>query len=68
MSNSIGIPIKLLGEAVHHVITLELNTGQVYRGKLLECEDTMNVQLKDVTVTHRDGKVSQLDQVMLNMS
>jgi len=33
---SIGVPIKLLHEAQGHVITLELNNGTVYRGKLSE--------------------------------
>jgi small nuclear ribonucleoprotein D3 len=35
-ASTIGIPIKLLNEAQGHVITLEITTGQVYRGKLLE--------------------------------
>lgn len=51
-----------------HVITLELTTGQVYRGKLLEAEDNMNIQLKDITVTARDGRVSHLDQVYIRGS
>jgi small nuclear ribonucleoprotein D3 len=40
----------------------------MYRGKLLEVEDNMNVQLKDVTHTQRDGRVSQLDQVYIRGS
>jgi small nuclear ribonucleoprotein D3 len=51
-----------------HVITLELKTGVLYRGKLLDAEDNMNVQLKDITVTQRDGKVSSLDQVYIRGS
>ncbi|KAH0547566.1 hypothetical protein FGG08_000291 [Glutinoglossum americanum] len=65
---SIGIPIKLLNEAQGHVVTLEITSGQVYRGKLLEAEDNMNVQLKDITVTARDGRVSHLDQVYIRGS
>ncbi|KAK6521117.1 small nuclear ribonucleoprotein Sm D3 [Arthrobotrys megalospora] len=65
---SIGIPLKLLGESQGHVVTLELTSGQVYRGKLLEAEDNMNVQLKDITVTARDGRVSHLDQVYIRGS
>ncbi|PMB73124.1 Small nuclear ribonucleoprotein Sm D3 [Beauveria bassiana] len=56
MTSTIGIPIKLLNEA------------QTYRGKLLEAEDNMNVQLKDITVTARDGRVSHLDQVYIRGS
>ncbi|KAI8339569.1 hypothetical protein BC941DRAFT_420866 [Chlamydoabsidia padenii] len=65
---SIGVPIKLLHEAQGHIITLELKTGQLYRGKLLEAEDNMNIQLKEITVTARDGRVSQLDQVYIRGS
>ncbi|CAM0136711.1 small nuclear ribonucleoprotein Sm D3 [Umbelopsis sp. WA50703] len=65
---SIGIPIKLLHEAQGHIITLELKTGQLYRGKLFDAEDNMNVQLKEVTVTARDGRVSQLEQVYIRGS
>ncbi|KAL8741128.1 MAG: hypothetical protein Q9190_006236 [Brigantiaea leucoxantha] len=68
MTSTIGIPIKLLNEAQNHVVTLELTSGQVYRGKLIEAEDNMNVQLKDITVTARDGRVSHLDQVYIRGS
>lgn len=65
---SVGVPVKLLHEAAGHIVTLELKTGLVYRGKLLEVEDNMNLQLKDVTATHRDGHVTQLDQVFIRGS
>ncbi len=31
---SIGVPIKLLHEAEGHVVTIEMKTGEVYRGQL----------------------------------
>ena len=65
---SIGIPIKLLHEAEGHVVTLETVTGEVYRGKLLEAEDNMNCQMQNITVTARDGKVSQVEQVFIRGS
>lgn len=34
--STIGVPTKLLQESLGHVITVELKTGQVYRGKLFE--------------------------------
>ncbi|KAF4490029.1 Small nuclear ribonucleoprotein Sm D3 [Colletotrichum fructicola Nara gc5] len=80
MTSTIGIPIKLLNEAQGHIVTLEITSGQTYRGKLLEgitqlltcrrtpAEDNMNVQLKDITVTARDGRVSHLDQVYIRGS
>ena len=42
-----GIPVKLLNEAQGHIVSLELTTGATYRGKLVESEDSMNVQLRD---------------------
>ncbi|KAK9475175.1 uncharacterized protein V1510DRAFT_372444, partial [Dipodascopsis tothii] len=65
---SIGIPIKLLNEAQGHIVTLELTSGSTYRGKLLEIEDNMNCQLRDITVTARDGRVSHLEQVYIRGS
>ena len=32
---------------------------------LLTAEDNLNVSLKDITVTQRDGRVAQLDQVYI---
>ena len=58
----------LMCNAKNHVVTLEITSGQVYRGKLIEAEDNMNVQLKDITVTARDGRVSHLDQVYIRGS
>ena len=34
----------------------------------LEAEDNLNISLKDITVTGRDGRVSQLDQVYIRGS
>ena len=51
-----------------HTVTLELKSGHMYRGKLLDAEDNMNVQLRDVIVTQRDGKTHQLDQVYVRGS
>jgi small nuclear ribonucleoprotein D3 len=92
---NIGIPTKLLAESLGHVITVELKTGQVYRGKLFDCkhpispptalhplaltvvwlvrlaslasaaEDSLSISLTNCTVTHRDGRVTQLDQVYI---
>ena len=65
---SIGVPIKILHEAEGHVVTLETMTGEVYRGKLVEAEDNMNCQMSNITVTARDGRVSQLEQVFIRGS
>ena len=65
---SIGVPIKILHEAEGHIVTLETMTGEVYRGKLVEAEDNMNCQMSNITVTARDGRVSQLEQVFIRGS
>lgn len=65
---SVGIPIKLLHEASPHVVTVEMKVGDLYRGTLLSVEDNMNVQLRKVTYTRRDGKVNHLDFVFLRGS
>uniref|UniRef100_A0A8K9XIJ3 Small nuclear ribonucleoprotein Sm D3 n=1 Tax=Oncorhynchus mykiss TaxID=8022 RepID=A0A8K9XIJ3_ONCMY len=65
---SIGVPIKVLHEAEGHIVTCETNTGEVYRGKLIEAEDNMNCQMSNITVTHRDGRVAQLEQVYIRGS
>lgn len=65
---SVGVPIKLLHESSPHVVTVELRTGDVYRGTLASAEDNMNIQLKRVTVTRRDGMVSNAAHVFIRGS
>ncbi|WPH01987.1 Hypothetical protein R9X50_00484100 [Acrodontium crateriforme] len=68
MTSTIGIPIKLLNEAAGHQVTVEIDSGQTYRGKLVEVEDNMNVQLENINVTQRDGRVTHLDRVYIRGS
>ena len=65
---SIGIPIKLLHDAEGQIVTMELRTGEVYRGYLDEAEDNMNCHMTDITVTAKDGKVSHLKRVYIRGS
>ena len=65
---SIGIPIKLLHEAEQHVITVELKSGELYRGYLTDAEDTMNMRLDDVYVTKRNGKQIRHEQIFIRGS
>ncbi len=64
MSSS-GIPIKLLHEGEGNKVTIELKSGDIYRGTLVEAEDSMNCQLSGVTLTSRDGMVSKLENVYI---
>ncbi|CAA6666661.1 unnamed protein product [Spirodela intermedia] len=68
MSRSLGIPVKLLHEAAGHIVTVELKSGELYRGSMLECEDNWNCQLESITYTAKDGKVSQLEHVFIRGS
>ena len=65
---SVGVPLKILNEAIGLIVSIELETGQLYRGKLVSVEDNMNVQLREVTVTHRDGHVTASEQCFLRGS
>ena len=65
---SIGVPIKVMHEAEGHVITCEMITGEVYRGKLVEAEDNMNCQMTNISVTYRDGRQATLDNVYIRGS
>jgi len=68
MSKHVGIPIKVLHDAEGHTVTIELKNGEVFRGKLDEAEDNMNVHLSNCTKTAKDGRVSTLANVFLRGS
>ena len=63
-----GLPIKILHEAVDLIVSIELVTGDIYRGTLIEMEDNMNCQLENLTVTAKDGQVSKLERVYIRGS
>ncbi|KAL0760381.1 hypothetical protein Bca101_076531 [Brassica carinata] len=56
------------GEASGHVVTVELKSGELYRGSMIECEDNWNCQLEDITFTAMDAKVSQLEHIFIRGS
>ncbi|KAL0923470.1 hypothetical protein M5K25_007528 [Dendrobium thyrsiflorum] len=58
MSRSLGIPVKLLHEAAGHVVTVELKSGELYRGSMIECEDNWNCQLENITYTAKFSTVN----------
>ena len=64
----VGVPIKLLHESQGLTVTVELKTGQMYRGRLQHVEDSMNMHLREVTVTARDGKLGQMEQCFIRGS
>eukprot|EP00898_Chlorokybus_atmophyticus_P002802 jgi/Chlat1/3522/Chrsp23S03709 len=64
----LGIPVKLLHEAEGHVVTVELKSGETYRGQLVEAEDNWNAQLTGITATGKDGKVTHLEHAFIRGS
>ncbi|KAF2291343.1 hypothetical protein GH714_023056 [Hevea brasiliensis] len=68
MSRSLGMPVKLLHEALGHIVTVELKSGELYRGSMVECEDNWNCQLENITYIAKDGKASQLENVFIRGS
>nr|CDS31817.1 small nuclear ribonucleoprotein sm d3 [Hymenolepis microstoma] len=66
--SSVGVPIKVLHDAEGHVVTLETVTGEVFRGKLVEAEDNMNVHMQDIIMTAKDSKTSSLQNVYIRGS
>jgi len=65
---SIGVPVKLLHEAVGHTVTIELKTGEIYRGQLTDSEDNMNCQMANISFTARDGRQSELENAFIRGS
>jgi hypothetical protein len=47
---------------------LAIGLGELMRVDHFAAEDNLNISLKDITVTGRDGRVSQLDQVYIRGS
>ena len=65
---STGVPIKLLHEAAGFTVTVELISGDVYRGTLRMVEDNMNCYLHDVIHTAPDGQQVRVDSAYLRGS
>lgn len=58
-------PVKLLHESIGHTLSIELRSGECYRGHLMVCEDSMNIMMEGVTVISPNGMVSVMEQVYL---
>ncbi|CAM9251580.1 unnamed protein product, partial [Heterosigma akashiwo] len=64
----VGIPIILLHDAEGCIVTVELKSGETYRGYLDEAEDNMNLVITDATKTTPLGKTSQVQQIYIRGS
>ena len=63
-----SVPFKLLHEGEGHPVTVELKTGELYRGRLTDSDEFMNCHMRGVTHTAVDGHVTRLEQVFLRGS
>ena len=53
------LPLSLLRTAQNHPMLIELKNGDTYNGHLVSVDNWMNVNLKEVICTSRDGKSLQ---------
>ncbi|KAI0977803.1 hypothetical protein GJ496_008144 [Pomphorhynchus laevis] len=49
------LPLTLLWSAIRSPMLIELKNGETYNGQLENCDNFMNIYLKDVICTSRDG-------------
>ncbi|XP_053958662.1 uncharacterized protein LOC129248554 [Anastrepha obliqua] len=49
------LPLTLLKTAQSHPMLVELKNGETYNGHLVSCDSWMNINLRDVICTSKDG-------------
>ena len=49
------LPLSLLRTSQGHPMLVELKNGETYNGHLVSCDNWMNICLRDVICTSRDG-------------
>ncbi|XP_043909772.1 U6 snRNA-associated Sm-like protein LSm4 isoform X1 [Protopterus annectens] len=50
-----ALPLSLLKTAQNHPMLVELKNGETYNGHLVSCDNWMNINLREVICTSRDG-------------
>ncbi|KAJ8497447.1 hypothetical protein OPV22_007999 [Ensete ventricosum] len=69
MSRSMGIPVKPLHETARPVVRVELTSGLLYRGNMIECEDIWNCRLGNIICAAKETMVTTNEQTLwLNVS
>mmetsp|Transcript_15911 Transcript_15911/g.23631 ORF Transcript_15911/g.23631 Transcript_15911/m.23631 type:complete len:194 (-) Transcript_15911:123-704(-) len=64
-NSGIGLPVILLHDSEGAVCTVELKSGDLYRGILDEAEDNMNIMMKDVLKTDTTGKTYSIPKIYI---
>ncbi|XP_063900798.1 U6 snRNA-associated Sm-like protein LSm4 [Zophobas morio] len=49
------LPLTLLRSATNHPMSVELKNGETYNGHLMGCDNYMNISLRQVIITSKDG-------------
>ncbi|WIA37705.1 hypothetical protein OEZ86_014590 [Tetradesmus obliquus] len=49
------LPLSLLRTAQAHPVLVELKSGETYNGHLVNCDSWMNIHLREVICTSKDG-------------
>eukprot|EP00803_Ostreobium_quekettii_P007562 evm.model.scf_1127.4 EVM.evm.TU.scf_1127.4 scf_1127:34878-36528(-) len=49
------LPLSLLKTAQGHPVLVELKNGETYNGHLVNCDAWMNIHLREVICTSKDG-------------
>lgn len=49
------LPLVLLKTAQGHPVLVELKNGETYNGHMLQCDTWMNIHLREVICTSKDG-------------
>ncbi|KAM3876275.1 U6 snRNA-associated Sm-like protein LSm4 [Diretmus argenteus] len=52
---TLQLPLSLLKTAQNHPMLVELKNGETYNGHLVSCDNWMNINLREVICTSRDG-------------
>lgn len=65
MSMNVGVPCKLLKEFKNKKVTVEVNSGEIYRGILLDADQKLSVSLGDVKATFPNGNVVTMNGVYI---
>ena len=64
----VGIPTILLHDGEGTIVTIELKSGDTYRGYLDQSEDNMNCFMRDCVRTTPYGHTSHVDQLYIRGS
>lgn len=63
-----SIPIRLVHEAKGEAVSVELENGESYAGRLMTVDDNMNLELENVTVTDKKGRTRETPSIFLRGS